>query len=116
MRKEILHRTESEWKILIAKYESRSVTCAYFCEQYQVNKGQVYKWRQYFSSQEKSVSEESAFIPLVINNEQESDQSNLSNITSEIRISSSSGVVIEFISGCRYLELKAIMEILHATK
>ena len=116
MSKEILNRTESEWKTLIEQYESRSVTCAYFCKLHQVSKGRVYKWRQYFSSQEELISKESAFIPLVINNDQEPDKENLSNITSEIRISSNSGVVIEFISGCRYLELKAIMEILHATK
>ena len=116
MSQEILNRTEAEWKALIAQYESRPVTCAYFCKLHQVNKGQVYKWRQHFSSQEELISEASAFIPLVINNDQESDKENVSNITSEIRISSSSGVVIEFMSGCRYLELKAIMEILHATK
>jgi transposase-like protein len=116
MSKEILNRTEAEWKTLIAQYESRSVTCAYFCKLHQVTKGQVYKWRQHFLSQEELISEKSAFIPLVIHNDQESDKENLSNITSEIRISSSSGVVIEFIFGCRYLELKAIMEILHATK
>ena len=116
MSKEILNRTESEWRILIAKYELRSVTCAYFCELHQVNKGQVYKWRRHFLFQKKSVAEEPAFIPLAINNEQDSNQQNLSNITSEIRISSNSGVVVEFISGCRYLELKAIMEIFDATK
>jgi hypothetical protein len=116
MSKEILNRTESEWKLLIAKYEERSVSCAYFCELHQVRKGQIYKWRQYFSSQEKLVVERSAFIPLTITNAQESDKQNYPNITSEIRISSSSGVVIEFISGCRYLELKAIMEIFNATK
>jgi hypothetical protein len=116
MSKEILNRTESEWKLLIAKYEERSVSCAYFCELHQVRKGQIYKWRQYFSSQEKLVVERSAFIPLTINNDQESDKQNYPNITSEIRIRSHSGVVIEFISGCRYLELKAIMEILHAAK
>lgn len=54
--------------------------------------------------------------PLVINKEQEYDQKNLSNITSEIKIVSSSGVVVEFIAGCRYLELKAIMEIFDAAK
>jgi hypothetical protein len=116
MSKEILNRTESEWKTLIAQYKSRSVTCEYFCKLHQVSKGQVYKWRQHFLSQEELISEASAFIPLVINNDEESDKENLSNITSRIRISSNSGVVIEFISGCRYLELKAIMEILHATK
>ena len=116
MSKEILNRTETEWKLLIAEYEERSVSCAYFCELHQVSKGQVYKWRKYFLSQEKLVTERSAFIPLAINNEQDSNQQNLSNITSEIRISSNSGVVVEFISGCRYLELKAIMEILDATK
>lgn len=116
MPKEILNRTESEWKLLIAQYEERSVSCAYFCKLYQVNKGQVYKWRRHFLFQKQSVEEESAFIPLAINNDQEFDKENFSNITSEIRISSSSGVVIEFISGCRYIELKAIMEILHATK
>ena len=69
-----------------------------------------------FLSQEELAAERSAFIPLRINNDQESDKQNHPNITSEIRISSNSGVVIEFISGCRYLELKAIMEMLHATK
>ena len=39
MSKEILNRTESEWKTLIAQYESRSVTCAYFCKLHQVSKG-----------------------------------------------------------------------------
>ena len=39
MSKEILNRTESEWKLLIAKYEERSVSCAYFCELHQVRKG-----------------------------------------------------------------------------
>ena len=116
MSKEILNRTESGWKTLIAQYESRSVTCAEFCKLHQVSKGQVYKWRQYFSSQEKLMVERSAFIPLTINNDQESDKQNYPNITSEIRIRSHSGVVIEFISGCRYLELKAIMEMLHATQ
>ena len=116
MSKEILNRTESEWKTLIAQYESRSVTCAYFCKLHRVSKGQVYKWRQHFLSQEELAVERSAFIPLVINNDQEPDKQNYPNITSEIRISSHSGVVIEFISGCRYLELKAIMEILHAAK
>ena len=116
MSKEILNHTESEWKTLIAQYESRSVTCAYFCKLHQVSKGQVYKWRQHFLSQEELISEESAFTPLVINNDEESDKENLSNITSRIRISNNAGVVIEFISGCRYLELKVIMEILHAAK
>ena len=116
MSKEILNHTESEWKTLIAQYESRSVTCAEFCKLYQVSKGQVYKWRQHFSSQEELAVERSAFIPLTINNDQASDKQNYPNITSEIRISGNSGVVIEFISGCRYLELKAIMEILHAAK
>jgi len=81
-----------------------------------VSKGQVYKWRQHFSSQEELAVERSAFIPLTINNDQASDNQNYPNITSRVRISSNSGVVIEFISGCRYIELKAIMEILHATK
>ena len=116
MSKEILNRTEAEWKILIAQYESRSASCMEFCKLYQVSKGQVYKWRQYFLSQEKLMVERSAFIPLTINNDQEPDKQNYPNITSRIRISSNSGVVIEFISGCRYLELKAIMEILHAAK
>jgi transposase-like protein len=116
MSKEISNRSKSEWKKLIEEYESRSVTCAYFCKLHKVKKGQVYKWRQYFSSQEKSVSEESEFIPLIINRNEESDNENYSNISSEMRISSSSGVVIEFMSGCRYIELKAIMDILHATK
>ena len=116
MSKEILNHTESEWKTLIAQYESRSVTCAEFCKLHQVSKGQIYKWRQYLLSQEELAVERSAFIPLTINNDQESDKQNYPNITSEIRISSNSGVVIEFISGCRYLELKAIMEMLHATK
>jgi hypothetical protein len=116
MSKEILNRTESEWKLLIAEYEERSVSCAEFCKLHQVSKGQVYKWRQHFLSQEELAVERSAFIPLVINNDQEPDKQNYPNITSEIRISSNSGVVIEFISGCRYLELKAIMEMLHATK
>ena len=116
MSKEILNRTESEWKLLIAEYEERSVSCTEFCKLHQVSKGQVYKWRQHFLSQEELAVERSAFIPLVINNDQEPDKQNYPNITSEIRISSNSGVVIEFISGCRYLELKAIMEILHAAK
>jgi transposase-like protein len=116
MSKEILNRTEAEWKALIAQYESRSVTRACFCKLHQVSKGQVYKWRQHFLSQEELISEESAFTHLVINKDEASDKENLSNITSKIRISSNSGVVIEFISGCRYLELKAIMEILHAAK
>ena len=116
MSKEILSRTESEWRALIVQYESRSVTCAEFYKLHQVSKGQVYRWRQHFSSQEELVVERSAFIPLTINNDQESDKQNYPNITSEIRISSNAGVVIEFISGCRYLELKAIMEVLHATK
>ena len=116
MSKEILSRTESEWKTLIAQYESRSATCAYFCKLHRVSKGQVYKWRQHFLSQEELAVERSAFIPLVINNDQEPDKQNYPNITSEIRIRSHSGVVIEFISGCRYIELKAIMEILHAAK
>ena len=116
MSKEILNRTEAEWKTLIAQYESRSVICAEFCKLHQVSKGQVYKWRQHFLSQEELAVEGSAFIPLTINNDQEPDKQNYPNITSEIRVSSNSGVVIEFISGYRYLELKAIMEILHATK
>jgi len=116
MSKSMINRTALEWKILIAEYETRSVSCAYFCELHQVNKNQVYKWRRHFLSQQKSVKEESAFIPLAINNEQESDQPNFSNITSAMKISSRSGVVVEFMSGCRYLELKAIMEIFHATK
>ena len=116
MSKDTLNRTEAEWKALITQYESRSVTCAEFCKLHQVSKGQIYKWRQYFLSQEKLMVERSAFIPLTINNDQEPDKQNYPNITSEIRISSHSGVVIEFISGCRYLELKAIMEILHAAK
>lgn len=116
MSKEILNRTEAEWRALIAQYESRSVTCAEFCKLHEVSKGQVYKWRQHFLSQEELAAERSAFIPLTINNDQESDKQNHPNITSEIRISSNSGVVIEFISGCRYLELKAIMEMLHDTK
>ena len=116
MSKEISNRAKTEWKLLITEYEERSVSCAEFCKLHQVSKGQIYKWRQYFLSQEKLMVERSAFIPLTINNDQESDKQNYPNITSEIRISSSSGVVIEFISGCRYLELKAIMEILHAAK
>jgi transposase-like protein len=116
MSKEISNHTKTEWKLLIAEYEERSVSCAEFCKLHQVSKGQVYKWRQHFLSQEELAVERSAFIPLVINNDQEPDKQNYPNITSEIRISSNSGVVIEFISGCRYLELKAIMEILHAAK
>jgi len=116
MSKDTLNRTEAEWKALIAQYESRSVTCAEFCKLHQVSKGQIYKWRQYFLSQEELAVERSAFIPLTINNDQEPDKQNYPNITSEIRISSNSGVVIEFVSGCRYIELKAIMEMLHATK
>ena len=116
MSKEISNRTKTEWKLLIAEYESRSVTCAEFCKLHQVSKGQVYKWRQHFLFQEELAVERSAFIPLTINNDQASDKQNYPNITSEIRISSNSGVVIEFISGCRYIELQAIMEILHATK
>ena len=116
MSKDTLNRTEAEWKALITQYESRSVTCAEFCKLHQVSKGQIYKWRQYFLSQEELAVERSAFIPLTINNDQASDKQNYPNITSEIRISSNSGVVIEFISGCRYIELKAIMEILHAAK
>ena len=53
MSKEILNRTEAEWKTLIAQYESRSVICAEFCKLHQVSKGQVYKWRQHFLSQEE---------------------------------------------------------------
>jgi len=111
-----LNRTALEWKLLIAEYEERSVTCAYFCELHQVSKSEVYKWRRHFLSQTKSVEEESRFIPLAINSEQESDQQNMPNITSAIKISGRFGVVVEFVSGCRYLELKTIMEILHATK
>ena len=111
-----INRSTSDWKILIAEYESRSVSCGYFCKLHQVSKGQLYKWRRYFLSHNKLATEEPTFIPLVINNEQESYQKNLTNITSAIKISSSSGVVVEFIAGCRYLELKAIMEILDAAK
>jgi len=111
-----VNRRKSEWKILIAEYEARSVSCAYFCKLHQVSKGQLYKWRRYFLSHNKLATEEATFIPLVINNEQESYQKNLTNITSAIKISSSSGVVVEFIAGCRYLELQAIMEILDAAK
>ena len=111
-----INRSTSDWKILIAEYESRSVSCGYFCKLHEVSRGQLYKWRGYFLSHKTSVEEESSFIPLVINKEEKSDQKNLTNITSAIKISSSSGVVVEFIAGCRYLELKAIMEILDAAK
>jgi transposase-like protein len=116
MSKRRLNRSVSEWELLIKEYEARSVSCAYFCELHEVNKNQVYKWRRHFLSKKQSITEESAFIALAINREQESDQQNISNITSAIKISSSSGVVVEFISGCKYLELKAIMEILDAAK
>jgi transposase-like protein len=111
-----VNRSRLDWEILIAEYESRSVSCAYFCKLHQVSRGNLYKWRRHFLSDKKSVEEESAFIPLVINKEEESGQKNLINITSAIKISSSSGVVVEFIAGCRYLELKAVMEILDAAK
>ena len=116
MSKELSNRAKTEWQLLITEYEERSVSCVEFCKLHQVSKGQIYKWRQYFLSQEKLMVARSAFIPLTINNDQEPDKQNYPNITSEIRISSHFGIVIEFISGCRYLELKAIMEILHAAK
>lgn len=111
-----LDRTASEWELLIAEYEERSVTCAYFCELHQVSKGEVYKWRRHFLSQRQLAEEESGFISLAINSEAGSDQQDLPNITSSIKVSDGSGVVVEFISGCRYFELKAIMEIFHAAK
>lgn len=116
MRTGKINRSALDWKILIEEYESRSVSCAYFCKLHQVSRGQLYKWRGYFLSHKASIEEESAFIPLVINKEEESDQENLTNITSAMKISSNSGVVVEFIAGCRYLELKAIMEIFDAAK
>ena len=73
MSKEISNRAKTEWKLLITEYEERSVSCAEFCKLHQVSKGQIYKWRQYFLSQEKLMVERSAFIPLTINNDQESD-------------------------------------------
>ena len=116
MRTGKINRSTLDWKILIGAYESRSVGRAYFCKLHDVSKGQIYKWRSYFLSEKESVAEESGFIPLVINNEEESGEENLTKITSGIKISNSSVVVVEFISGCRYLELKAIMEILNAAK
>ena len=80
MSKEISNRTKTEWKLLIAEYEERSVSCAEFCKLHQVSKGQVYKWRQHFLSQEELISEASAFIPLVINNDEEPDKQNYPNI------------------------------------
>ena len=38
------------------------MSCAEFCKLHQVSKGQIYKWRQYFLSQEKLMVERSAFI------------------------------------------------------
>lgn len=116
MRTGKINRSTLDWKILIAEYESRSVSCTYFCKQHKVSKGHLYKWRLHFLSHKELVKEESSFIPLVINKEHESDQKNLTNITSAIKIISSSGVVVEFIAGCRYLEIKAIMEIFDAAK
>jgi hypothetical protein len=39
MRTGKINRSTSDWKILIAEYESRSVSCAYFCKLHQVSKG-----------------------------------------------------------------------------
>ena len=80
-----INRSTSDWKILIAEYESRSVSCGYFCKLHEVSRGQLYKWRGYFLSHKTSVEEESAFIPLVINKEEKSDQKNL---TSHLRLRS----------------------------
>lgn len=116
MSESIEDRTAAEWKILIAEYESRTVTCGVFCKERRVSKGQIYKWRRHFLSECRSYDTESAFIPLAINSEQESGDQDISNITSALKIRGGSGVAVEFDSGCTYLELKAIMGLLYAAK
>ena len=107
--------TIAEREELVAKFESRTVSCEVFCKHHKITPNQIYKWRKEFSSVSKELSAselDDLFIPLEVSRsdsiEQVSNPEKPSSITSSFKIYDSD-LTIEFCSGCRVSELGAVI-------
>jgi hypothetical protein len=112
-----INKRNRYWKALVVKFESRTISIAEFCKLHKISKGSIYKWRKYFTDDRNDCEDSGDFIPLSV------DDSNLGyankwliKISSPLKMTNHTGVVIELNSGCNISELKSIVEVLSATK
>jgi hypothetical protein len=104
-----------KWKLLIEQYESRKISCEAFFELHNVSRGNLYKWRRHYLTKNSDIKKES-FICLEVDPSQGFKPLEDLKINSPIKISNKLGVTVECVVGCKYSELKAIIEVLNATE
>jgi len=98
-----------EKRNLIIKFSKRTETADKFCKRYNLTRSTFYQWR-------KDLAEE-RFIALTVKTESTTKTVPcVTFISSPIRVSSNTCVSLDFASGCRLEELRAVVELLYASK
>lgn len=104
--------TLEERRELVAKFNRRRIPSLEFCKRYNVNRNTLYKWKRYFSQDEK-------FIPLSVapktNELRDKFGVGLSRISSPFKVSRSD-FAIDFVTGCDVAELKLVLGLIDVSK
>ena len=116
MSKRYARRSRDEWGVLIGEFWASGFSRAKFCENNSISASSLDKWCRIISDKPKTImphsKPQSGFIPIEIKSE--------SLILSQelqfppVKITGSSGLVVEFTNGCKLSDLKQVMELLDA--
>ena len=121
------HRSRAEWAALVDESYNSDLPARKFCNERGISPAMLYKWRERLKAKEpdhktlvssgcyRIIIESPAFVPVKIASE-ELPAGKMSEcqarISSRFILQSSSGVKIEFPSGCTAQELRLVLEVL----
>ena len=115
MSKRRLSRSRDEWSVLVSAFYASSLSRARFCEQHSLSVGSLDKWCRIISAKPIAIAADSklasGFIPIELKSEASIETEAV--ILSPLKISSGA-ISVEFAQGCKPVELRQVMELLHA--
>jgi transposase-like protein len=94
----------NEKQAIISEFEKRKCTSSKFAKHYAITPATIYKWKRNLSSKSKFISLELDY-----------DNQKLSKISSCLTLSRKD-LSIKFDKGCHLSELRAVFELINATK
>ena len=108
-------RSRDEWGVLVSEFHASSLSRSRFCEQNSISVGSLDKWCRIISPKPIAIEPNnklaSGFIPIDLKSEASIETDTL--ILSPLKISSGA-ISVEFAQGCKPVELRQVMELLHA--
>jgi hypothetical protein len=107
MLSKLIDRSESDWRELLSGYDESS-SIKDFCISAGISKGSFYKWRRIFL--QSDVSDSTQFVPVEISSDGPLESSlSASGFSRGFKIKFSSGLFVDFASGCDFSELSELL-------